>query len=424
MKVLWFTLTPCGADYILKNKINTAGWLTALESEIKKQKNIQLTVCFFHDKQVDPFVFENVTYYPIKKSISYGRVLSIISNRILSNFNVLDNKVLPKLVKIINLVGPDLIHIHGTEECFGLIQKHIKTPVVISMQGLLNPYKEKYFAGISSAKASFFESFLSKLALNSTKYKFKLFSKWAKREKEILNLSSNLIGRTDWDRRVSRILATKSNYFVGNEILRASFYSQTWSKEKFSKKLQIVTIMSNGLYKGLETLMKTSLLLKECGFNFTWNVIGQNNNAEYPKIVSKMLGFNFIDINIDMLGAKTESEVVDILCKSDLYCQVSHIENSPNSVCEAMLLGMPIVASNAGGTESILENKIEGVLVQSGEPYSLAGAIVELSEDFELCKQYGKNARTKALARHDKDIIVNNYIEIYKEIIHISKKVI
>jgi glycosyltransferase involved in cell wall biosynthesis len=111
-----------------------------------------------------------------------------------------------------------------------------------------------------------------------------------------------------------------------------------------------------------------------------------------------------------------EEEVVQILLDSDIFCQTSHIENSPNSLCEAMILGMPIIASLAGGTSSMLKNNKEGLLIQEGDPYSFAGAILELSNDFIKAKTYGQAAKLLATQRNGENSIKNHYVEIYKEI--------
>ena len=105
------------------------------------------------------------------------------------------------------------------------------------------------------------------------------------------------------------------------------------------------------------------------------------------------------------------------MLNSDIYCQVSHIENSPNGVCEAMLLGIPVIASNAGGTTSLLKNDIEGIIVQEGEVFSLAGAFLELSQGFDRAKLYSENARKTALKRHDKSKTTDGLVKIYHTLI-------
>ena len=239
----------------------------------------------------------------------------------------------------------------------------------------------------------------------------------AKRERDILLSSTNIIGRTDWDKRVTRLLAPNSKYFVGNEILRPTFYNVTWSKQEYNKCIQIVTIISSGLYKGLETIVKTAEMLKRhTKLNFKWIVVGQEESENLPKITKKWLRIEYKELNISLVGSKNEKELCNILLESDIYCHTSHIENSTNSVCEAMLIGMPIITGFVGGTDSIINNE-QGILVQDGDPYSYAGAIAELAGNFELATRYATNARRIALNRHDKGVINNLLVDVYRLII-------
>ena len=79
-------------------------------------------------------------------------------------------------MNIINLYNPDIIHVHGTEDNFGLIQFYTKKPVVISIQGLLNPLK-KYFSGIPKNIAVKYETFVRKLVFLSIKENLKYLIK-------------------------------------------------------------------------------------------------------------------------------------------------------------------------------------------------------------------------------------------------------
>ena len=95
---------------------------------------------------------------------------------------------------------------------------------------------------------------------------------------------------------------------------------------------------------------------------------------EISYLVERKYKTRFTDYNIELLGPLLENELINELLTADLFVHASHIENSPNSVCEAMLLGMPVIATYAGGTPSILSDKNEGLLVQDGDPYALAGS--------------------------------------------------
>lgn len=321
------------------------------------------------------------------------------------------------MLQVIATVQPDLIHIHGTEDNFGLLQSHTEIPVVISIQGALLPYCEKFFAGVPLAVARKYEGLAEKIKLRAAARQYKDMRQKAAREQKILAQARHVIGRTDWDRRVTRVLAPQSVYHKNNEILRDTFYKINWAKPAFSKTIKIVTISSDSLYKGFETIVNTARILQKAGLlNYEWQVIGLSHQSILVKTTGQWLKTNFDELHLKLLGPQGEKEIAQLLAAADIYCQVSHIENSPNSLCEALLMGMPVVASYAGGTASLLENGKEGLLVQDGDPYSLAGAIAELSGSFGQAKQYGINARETSLRRHNPETITKDLVNIYRSI--------
>ena len=125
--------------------------------------------------------------------------------------------------------------------------------------------------------------------------------------------------------------------------------------------------------------------------------------------------------NVIFVGNLNEKELVDNLLASHVYVMPSHIENSPNNLCEAMILGLPCIASDVGGTSTLMENKKEGLLIQDGDPWLLAGTIVEMKNNYDQAIAYGKNARIRALKRHNPDKIIENLLNIYRVILYNTK---
>jgi glycosyltransferase involved in cell wall biosynthesis len=82
-----------------------------------------------------------------------------------------------------------------------------------------------------------------------------------------------------------------------------------------------------------------------------------------------------------------------------------------------MVLGMPIVATNVGGLDSLITDKIEGLLVQEGDPYSFAAAILELTNNYNYAELLGKNAREKAVIRHNPKQIGMRLLDIYHRVL-------
>jgi glycosyltransferase involved in cell wall biosynthesis len=414
MKVLWFTNTPCSSVEILGIDLNFGGWLKSLEEKLSKYPEVSLSVCFYLNYKLDPFKYKDTYYYPVYRKRKNSKLFRYL-DRIASIRN--DKKEIKNLLEVIELLKPDVIHVHGTEDNFGLIHEHTNSPVLISIQGILNPLAEKFFSGISFCTAYRFEDIIYKIGFLSINNQYRTFLKNAFREIEILRNAKYIMGRTEWDQTITSLLAPKSSYFVGNEILREAFYNNAWDKSKFNQTLVLVTIIGDSLYKGFETIVNTAKLLSEyTGFKFRWKVIGLNANSSTVKIVKRWKKINYDDINLELLGNQSEGEIITQLLESDIYCQVSHMENSANSLCEAMILGMPVIATYAGGTSSLFENKVEGYFFQDGDPYSLAAIIKKLHDNFDKANALGKAARKKALDRHNKNEIVIRLVNDYKSI--------
>lgn len=410
MKVLWFTNSLANADeYFNQELTGTGGWLKSLD--IVLQDYVELHVAFY--KQYDEiFKYKSTHYHPIKINDKFiAKFLKKVRN------HVIDEEDLNEYLKIIRRIKPDIIHIHGTENPFACIIPYTEVPVILSIQGNITVYLHKYFSGFDKEYLRIRKWELSSLKRllfpESFQSHYKRFVMMQSREEKNLKLVKNIIGRTDWDKRISRVLSPLSSYYHNDEILREIFYSTKWTMPE-NDKLIIHTTNSNTFYKGFETICQTLYLLDKLKIDCEWRVAGVKEDDLIVKLTKKMLKGRFPNKGLRLLGSLNEKKLVNSLLESHLYVMPSHIENSPNNLCEAMLLGMPCISTYAGGSSSMLIDKTEGLLIQDGDPFSMAGAIIELYEHPEKAIQYGLNAKEKAVIRHNPAKIVKELIQIYE----------
>lgn len=232
------------------------------------------------------------------------------------------------------------------------------------------------------------------------------------REKAILRAVPHVIGRTDWDRHAVEILAPQAQYHYGGEILRPEFYAP--AERTLSSKTTITTTISNPTYKGFDLLLKTANILKnEIGLDFTWNVYGNID----PRLAEHLTGIKHKEVNVNLKGVATAQELREALLSSTLYCHTSYIENSPNSIAEAQILGIPVVATNVGGTASMVKDGETGFLFPSTDPYMAAYCIKIMATDVKLNISIGNYANETALRRHNKKIIIEQLLNLYNSII-------
>ncbi len=416
MKLLWFSNTSANAASFLKIDPIGGGWLKSLDKALNSK--VDLHVAFYYPHKNEKFEYNNTTYHPICKK---NWKIKVLRNIFWSDF--ITDQDLPLYLKIINEVNPDIIHIHGTENPFGCIIPVINIPVVVSIQGCITVYNHKFqndFTKYNLRLSSLyfgrtFRQFLRRKSFMKT---WKEFKRMAVREQHNLLITKYVIGRTDWDRRITSLLAPNSLYYHCDEILRDVFYINEWHCHEIGRRILIHSTISNSTFKGFETICETLYLLnKILRHDIEWAIAGISSNDSIVRVTKNQLKKKFPIKGLTYLGVLNETKLLTCLHNANIYVSPTHIDNSPNSLCEAMLLGIPCISTFVGGTGSLLKNGEEGIMVQDGDPWSMAGAIIELLKDPGLAITYGKRARERAFKRHDKDRIVNDLVSIYKRVI-------
>lgn len=417
MRVLWFAPTSSQYDKG-SHYYHGGGWIESLEQTFRDhQSGSSLAISFFHDNDYQKRERGNVTYYPVRK-IKKSNIDKLITNW---SCKIESGTYIKEFLEVINDFKPDVIQVFGTENAFAEIQQHTPIPVVIHLQGLLNPYNNAFYPpGVSRYNILTHFPFLKNHLLgNSLLFDKKRFEKSAEREFEYFKVSKYLIGRTCWDKMVSSTLAPQATYFHVDEILRSSFYEATpWVPNQHNR-LRIISTISSTIYKGLDLILKTAYLLKnDLNIDFDWHIVGLNEKDKLVHFFESSFKKSFKDCNVSFLGVYSEKELIKLLQAADIFIHPSYIDNSPNSLCEAQMLGMPVISCNVGGTSTLIENNQNGILVPANGAYELAHSIISLSNDKKKSTQLGVQARASAMERHNRvktfNVLMNVYQTIYK----------
>jgi glycosyltransferase involved in cell wall biosynthesis len=414
MKVLWFTSTASLAAKAVNSSVVGGGWIESLERYLRKRANIDLAVAFIHGKErMNKFTEQGTTYYAIADTRSRARVFV---KRHLASCD--DAQLIDSYLDVIEDFKPDIINVFGTEKNFGLISERTKVPVVIHLQGILTMLEKKWFVpGIGKKTLLACSSIKSLLRATSPLHEYYAYKSAAVREQRMFLMNRYFMGRTDWDKRVTDLLSPGSEYFTGNEILRREFYVAKWNKKAQESKTFISTIQPN-IFKGLDTILECASILKKADrFPFKWIIAGIPEDHYVVRLFERKAGLRFKDVNVLLKGKMKADELLKAEMDADVFIHPSHIDNSPNSVCEAMLTGMPVIATCTGGTGSLLDDRKEGLLIPGGDAYSMAGALLELTSQPLFAAQLGQQARERAIRRHDPEEITDNLIAIYSELL-------
>ena len=116
------------------------------------------------------------------------------------------------------------------------------------------------------------------------------------------------------------------------------------------------------------------------------------------------------------MGDLTAEEVKQYLLSSNLFVSTSAIENSSNSLGEAMLLGVPCIASDVGGVTDMITHKQEGFVYPFDDSNLLAFYIIKVFADERIANNISLNGRIHAQKTHDENVNNEVLLKIYKRL--------
>src|SRR5215831_3296157 len=388
MRILWLTNTPSKAAKEFGYKGYGGGWISSLEDLIQEKTVHQLGICFFYSGKQYKKISKGVHYYgiPFKKKTIYKKLY----NR---HFAVLDDNYEKHFNSVIEDFQPDIIHVFGTESGYGQILKGKFDKVVFHLQGLISPASLVYFPkGIKPLTVFQKSNFFSIITGDTFLHKYILFKKRGIREEQIIKSWNYFMGRTDWDRNYLKLLNPHSLYFHCDEMLRESFFRNDWEAPKMNGSSEIIfgTTINPNIYKGLDVIYKTIAQLKD--YKIKWKIFGIEETEQVNHIIRKILNIKR-EPRISFYGQIDDSFLISELRTCHFFIHPSYIDNSPNSVCEAMMLGMPVLSSSVGGIKSLIKHNVTGYLFNPYDEYDLPALITSLVSDYDSAIKVGREAR-------------------------------
>src|SRR5213076_381066 len=87
---------------------------------------------------------------------------------------------------------------------------------------------------------------------------------------------------------------------------------------------------------------------------------------------------------VTFLGAQPRRRVVELFRAADASILSSSWENFPHTVVEALAVGTPVLAMEAGGVAEVVQDGVNGLLVGPGDTAALADAVRRYFDDDEL----------------------------------------
>ena len=325
---------------------------------------------------------------------------------------------------------PDVIHSWGVEYSHALAMvkaaeaEGMQSNMVASIQGLCAVLAEHYTDGIlgNAAKKSTFRDWVRKDNILQQQAKFALRGAF---EKDAVRGLAHVMGRTSWDRAHTAQWNPQVQYHFCNETLRKTFYDGSWNYETCTKHRIFASSCSypiKGFHHLLEAFWEVleswpDATLTVTGRSFLGNTVKEHlRRNSYETYLASLAKKYHLEEKIRFLGDLSAEEMKRAYLDANVFVLPSVMENSPNSLGEAMLLGVPCVASDVGGVKDMMADGTEGWICPPGDPKQLAQAIDAAFRMKERAESIGRNAHNNACQTHDPETNLVALMNIYREV--------
>ena len=412
MKVLWITniLFP-EAKALLSGHDDlksSGGWMLGAADELVCREDVNLYVA-----TVSTLVTE-------QKELQGEKIVFYVIPQVNGNYESYhkywDN--------IYREICPDIVHIYGTESlhAYAFMKSCGASNVVVSIQGLLSACYKYYNYGITCLDV--LRNITIRDLIKGSIFKSKRrFRRNSKLELEMLEMASHVIGRTSWDRAKVWAINPHAHYHFCNETLRSEFYDGSlWTYDKCLPH-SIFISQANYPIKGFHQLLKAlplilrhypDTIVKVAGNDPTTatSIYQKVRQTGYGRLLKSIIRKYNLDKHVIFLGPLNAQQMKNEYLSSNVFISPSSIENSPNSLGEAQILGVPCISSYVGGAMDMMEGNDEN-LYRFEEIEMLAFKVCHIFDNKE--KQI--NLSERALKRHDPKQNDERLYNIYKRII-------
>lgn len=421
MKVLFlsYAAIPSFAEAFGAKGSNSAGWVVGIHNSLI-DAGWDVAIATPMNVQGDKKVVKNgTTYYAFP--LNYKDVAEFNPGQVDTFKEILDD------------FKPDAVTIFGTEytqgyamllacEKAGLLNK-----TVIFTQGLISMIQRYYVADVPKKIASHktLRERINKMDIESQQ---KAFENRGENEIKMLQKAKHIIGGTVWDKSVIKSINPDITYHYCPEILRDGFYEDKIWDLNTCEKHSVFSVQSSFypvkgvhyLLEGMNEIVKkypdAKLYVTLAKPRKAKSFMDKINIGTYEAYIAQLMDEYALWENVEFLGMLNEGQLIEQYLKANVFVCASSIENHSQTVSEAKILGVPVVASFVGGVVERIKHGEDGYHFQHNAPYMMAEYVERIFDDAEKAKQLSERAHENASELVNKQANSQRMIDIFTTI--------
>lgn len=412
IKILWL----CNKA-LSENDSGTSGtWLDAMSQMLVDSEQV---------------VLGNISMGDVKKTTrqDYGPVSQWLVpyttkfKHMLNRHGLPDADIVESILNAVAEFAPDLVHIWGTENYWGILSanKMIRRVSLLEMQGLKLAIAKVYGGGLSFSEQMACVGLKEVIRQSSIFNVQKQFERWGEKEKAIIAGHKFITTQSYWMESQIKAINRNAKIFHTELILRNAFYkSEPWQYSRGP--VIFCSAAYTSPFKGLHVAIRAIEILKRRFPHIELHIAGAHQRTGirrdgYITWVCKEIKRAGLEPNVAWLGTLSADQLVTHLTKCSAIVLPSYVESYCVALAEAMMLGVPAVVSYTGGTSWLAADEVSALFFPPGDAEMCAFQLERTLEDKALATRLSAAARETAKRRHDPNTVIMNQLGIYRQAI-------
>ena len=236
----------------------------------------------------------------------------------------------------------------------------------------------------------------------------------------VIRMTNGVVALSKEWLQLSSIVPGRTAFYLPNAVNLKVFHpamEKHISEENIMKSCKVLYLGWLGKTKGSFDLLNAAAAIHSQGMGMSFDLVGGPLVPDELEQLREQILASKMEDYVRLHSLTYGKEKVDLLQNADIFVYPSYFEGMPMAVLEAMACGLPIVATRVGGLPDLIQDGVNGILVEPREPEQLASALCKLATDHELRASMGKASFQLATEQYDIEQHVTKLIRIYNMVL-------
>jgi glycosyltransferase involved in cell wall biosynthesis len=213
--------------------------------------------------------------------------------------------------------------------------------------------------------------------------------------------------------------ATVHRVYHGLNADFARLLAETPDRPERNGALKVLSVGRLVEKKGFDVLVDAQARLAARGVAAETTVAGGGDGGDFAERLRRLIDRNGVDVSLP--GTLTQAALFDEYARATVFCLPCRIlddgdrDGIPNVLVEAMAAGLPVVTTRVSGIPELVEDGVNGLLVDPDDPDALAEALLRVHRDEALRARLAAAGEATVRERFDGEVLAERLAALFRE---------